>query len=126
MISIKTIRGLLLIAAVVFSTALVAVTHYAVSGVVERAVREEAMHDADTFAEMTSQSMFEVMVACAPVVPVAIIAALLMVMYIRRRIERAIRGFANDIRSVNGLPVKQVAAKDRFVPHRFSLPVGIT
>ncbi|MCK0506909.1 putative bifunctional diguanylate cyclase/phosphodiesterase [Aromatoleum anaerobium] len=103
MISIKTIRGLLLIAAVVFSTALVAVTHYAVSGVVERAVREEAMRDASTFAEMTSQSMFEVMVACAPVVPVAIIAALLMVMYIRRRIERAIRGFAHDIRSVNKL-----------------------
>ncbi len=61
MTSIKTIRGLLLTAAVVFSVALVAATHYVVSGLFERAVREEAMRDATTFAEMTFESMFQLM-----------------------------------------------------------------
>jgi len=218
MIQIKTIRGLLLIAAVVFSSALVVATHYVVSSLYERSVREEAMRDANTFAEMTFQSMFQLMrtgwsrkqleefiqaiqrsvdktqhqieiyraprvtelfgeiqqremdaailrviadgqsqrldkgpevrfihalraeaecrqchtnaspgevlgvidvrqditplleagnrqflFAFAPIIPVAIVATLLMVAYIRRRLDRAIGGFAANIRSVNRL-----------------------
>ena len=61
MTRIKTIRGLLLIAAVVFSTALVAATHFIVSRLHERSVREDAMRNAGTFAEMTFQSMFQLM-----------------------------------------------------------------
>ncbi|HJV27142.1 MAG TPA: bifunctional diguanylate cyclase/phosphodiesterase [Aromatoleum sp.] len=61
MTRIKTIRGLLLIAAIVFSAALVGATHYAVSSLFERSVRDNAMRDANTFAEMTFQSMFQLM-----------------------------------------------------------------
>ncbi|BAL23302.1 bifunctional diguanylate cyclase/phosphodiesterase [Azoarcus sp. KH32C] len=218
MTRIKTIRGLLLIAAIVFSTALVAATHYAVSNLFERSVRDNAMRDANTFAEMTFQSMFQLMrtgwsrqqleefirairrsvdntqhqiqiyrgprvaelfgeisqpafddpirkviasgdslqlnngpevrfihalraedqcrvchtnaqpgevlgvidvrqditpllaasnrqflLAFAPIIPVAVIATLLMVAYIRRRLDRAIGGFATNIRSVSKL-----------------------
>lgn len=218
MTPIKTIRGLLLTAAVIFSTALVVATQYVVSGLNERSIREEAMRDANTFAEMTFQSMFQLMrtgwtrtqleefiraiersvdntphqiaiyraprvaelfgdirqrdmdtaileviatgesrrldqgpeirfihalraeaecrrchtnaqpgevlgiidvrqniapllkagerqflIAFAPIVPVAIAATLLMVLYIRRRLDRAISGFARNIRSVSRL-----------------------
>ncbi|NMF99012.1 bifunctional diguanylate cyclase/phosphodiesterase [Aromatoleum toluolicum] len=218
MTPIKTIRGLLLTAAVVFSTALAVATQYVVSNLHERSIREEAMRDANTFAEMTFQSMFQLMrtgwtrtqleefiraiersvdktkhqiaiyraprvtelfgeikqremdaaileviasgesrridqgpevrfinalraeaecrqchtnakpgevlgvidvrqdirplleagnrqfmFAFAPVVPVAIVATLLMVMYIRRRLNKAIAGFATNIRSISRL-----------------------
>jgi diguanylate cyclase (GGDEF)-like protein len=218
MTSIKTIRGLLLAAAVVFSCALVATTQYVVASLFERAVREEAMRNASTFAGMTFESMFQLMrtgwsraqleefihairrsvdntqhqieiyrsprvaerfgeiaqkemdepilqaiadgeprqfdagpeirfvhplradaqcrechvnaaagdvlgvidvrqdirpllaasshkflIAFAPIIPVAIVAALLMVFYIRRRLDRAIAGFAQNIRSVSKL-----------------------
>jgi len=58
---IKTIKGLLLLAALVFSTALVATTHLLVSSFYERSVRQEALHDANTFAELTFNSMFQLM-----------------------------------------------------------------
>lgn len=61
MTRIKTIRGLLLIAAVVFSIALVAATQFLVARLHERSVREDAMRNAGTFAEMTFQSMFQLM-----------------------------------------------------------------
>lgn len=61
MTPIKTIRGLLLTAAVVFSTALAVATQYVVSDLYERSIREEAMRDANTFAEVTFQSMFQLM-----------------------------------------------------------------
>ncbi|NMG31198.1 putative bifunctional diguanylate cyclase/phosphodiesterase [Aromatoleum evansii] len=224
MTPIKTIRGLLLTAAVVFSTALALATQYVVSGLHERSIREEAMRDAHTFSEMTFQSMFQLMrtgwtrtqleefiraiersvdktkhqiaiyraprvtelfgeirqremdaaileviatgesrrvddgpevrfinplraeaecrqchtnakpgevlgvidvrqdirplldagkrqfmFAFAPVVPVAIVATLLMVIYIRRRLDKAIAGFAKNIRSISRLSdLKQI------------------
>ncbi|MCK9986493.1 MAG: hypothetical protein AzoDbin1_02965 [Azoarcus sp.] len=43
------------------------------------------------------------MFAFAPVVPVAIVATLLMVAYIRRRLNKAIAGFATNIRSISRL-----------------------
>ncbi|MCC4116449.1 bifunctional diguanylate cyclase/phosphodiesterase [Aromatoleum toluclasticum] len=61
MTPIKTIRGLLLTAAVVFSTLLAVATQYVVSGLYERSIREEAMRHANTFAEVTFQSMFQLM-----------------------------------------------------------------
>lgn len=61
MTPIKTIRGLLLTAAVVFSCALVFTTHYVVSSLFERSVRDEAMRDATAFADMTFESMFQLM-----------------------------------------------------------------
>jgi len=41
--------------------------------------------------------------AFAPIIPVAVIAALLLFVYIRRRLDRAIAGFAQNIRSVSRL-----------------------
>lgn len=58
---VRTIRGLLLTAAVVFSVALFLVVHSVVSHLSERSVRESAVRDAHTFAEVTFNSMFQLM-----------------------------------------------------------------
>ncbi|MCB1908508.1 MAG: EAL domain-containing protein [Rhodocyclaceae bacterium] len=57
----KTIRGVLLIAAVLFSSVIVATTHFAVSFLFERSLRKEALADAESFAEITFKSMFQLM-----------------------------------------------------------------
>ena len=57
----KTIRGVLLIAAVLFSSVIVATTHFAVSYLFERSLRKEALADAASFAEITFKSMFQLM-----------------------------------------------------------------
>ena len=58
---IKTIKGLLLLASLVFSTGLVVTTHLVVSSFYERSVRQDALRDANTFAELTFNSMFQLM-----------------------------------------------------------------
>lgn len=110
MFSTKTLRGLLLIATAVFSTALVVLAYYMGSSLVERSVPEEATRDASPFAKTTSEAMSEAqasrpqfLFAFAPAIAVTIGAALLMVVHLRRRLDRAIHGFADDIRSVNKL-----------------------
>ncbi len=57
----KTIRGVLLIAAVLFSAVIVVTTHITVSYLFERSLREEALADASSFAELTFKSMFQLM-----------------------------------------------------------------
>ena len=57
----RSIKGLLLAAGVLFSVALFATTHIVVSGIYDRSVRDDAIKDASVFAELTFNSMFELM-----------------------------------------------------------------
>ncbi len=57
----QSLRGVLLIAAVLFSAVIVMTTHVAVSYLFERSLREEAVTDASSFAELTFRSMFQLM-----------------------------------------------------------------
>lgn len=61
MTRVKTIRGLLLAASLVFSTAMVGATYLLVASLNERSVRDGALRDARTIAEMTFNSMFQLM-----------------------------------------------------------------
>lgn len=58
---IRSIRGLLLVAGAVFSLAMVATTHLVVSGIYDRSVRDDAAEQANTFATLTFNAMFELM-----------------------------------------------------------------
>jgi diguanylate cyclase (GGDEF)-like protein len=58
---VSSIRGLLLTAGVVFSIAIFAVTLFVVSSIYERSVRDDSVEDATEFAELTFNTMFELM-----------------------------------------------------------------
>lgn len=59
--SIRSIKGLLLVAGAVFSLAMVATTYMVVSGIYDRSVRNDAAEEADTFATLTFNAMFQLM-----------------------------------------------------------------
>ena len=58
---VSSIRGLLLTAGVVFAIAIFAVTLFVVSSIYERSVRDDSVEDATEFAELTFNTMFELM-----------------------------------------------------------------
>ncbi len=58
---LRSLRNVLLLAALLFSTALGGATYFLVSKQFERSVREEAVADAAVFAELTFNSMFQLM-----------------------------------------------------------------
>ena len=61
MSSIRSIKGLLLVAGAVSSIAIFVVTLFVASWTYERSARDDAVKEATTFAEMTSSAMFELM-----------------------------------------------------------------
>jgi diguanylate cyclase (GGDEF)-like protein len=58
---VRSIKGLLLAAGAVFSIAIFAATIFVVSGIYDRSVRDDAVEDASSFAELTFNAMFELM-----------------------------------------------------------------
>ena len=58
---VKTIKGLLLLATLLFSGVIVVTTYATVSFLFERSLRKEAVADASSFAELTFNSMFQLM-----------------------------------------------------------------
>ncbi len=58
---VRSIRGLLLTAGVIFSIAIFATTLFVVSIIYERSVRDDSVEDATEFAELTFNAMFELM-----------------------------------------------------------------
>ncbi|NJD36625.1 MAG: bifunctional diguanylate cyclase/phosphodiesterase [Betaproteobacteria bacterium] len=58
---VRSIRGLLLTAGVIFSIAIFAATLFVVSSIYERSVRDDSVEDATEFAELTFNAMFELM-----------------------------------------------------------------
>ena len=58
---VRSIRGLLLTAGVVFSIAIFTATLFVVSAIYDRSVRDDTEQDATEFAELTFNAMFELM-----------------------------------------------------------------
>jgi diguanylate cyclase (GGDEF)-like protein len=58
---IRTIRGLLLSASIVFSIAMVTATYFVIAHLYDRSVRENSLRDAKIFARVTFNSMFQLM-----------------------------------------------------------------
>ncbi|MGE5492934.1 MAG: putative bifunctional diguanylate cyclase/phosphodiesterase [Actinomycetota bacterium] len=58
---VRSIRGLLLAAGVVFSCAMVGTSYVVISGIYDHLVREDAAEDANGFASLTFNTMFELM-----------------------------------------------------------------
>jgi diguanylate cyclase (GGDEF)-like protein len=59
--AMRTIKGLLLVAALAFSASMVALIFFPVAAIYERSVRDDAIHDAETLAHVTFSTMFQLM-----------------------------------------------------------------